>query len=214
MGELWDEFVFMLKFIVVPAFVFVFGVFIFLPKLLDRVASEVESPVAYRDKEVRDLPEAQKIVARPTQRKRTHTSVKRVASAGSFREVGGRLEIQMRRKRNCFIVPMVINGVELNFILDTGADDITLSLSDRNRLYAADALSDDDVVGGRNYVVANGTVERCPIYSVEYATLGNRTVEGVQVSVMDGNMSLLGGAFLRHLGRVTVDYDRCVLIIE
>ena len=53
--------------------------------------------------------------------------------------------IQLERKNGAYIVPCKVNGAPMNFIFDTGATDVTISLTEAEYLFKQGLLKDIDI---------------------------------------------------------------------
>jgi aspartyl protease family protein len=107
-----------------------------------------------------------------------------------------------------FQIEVMVDGVPVQFLMDTGATDIVLSPSDAIRLgFDTDALR-----YSKTYNTANGTVSAAPV-KLGKMTLGPIHLERVRASVNSAEMgkSLLGMSFLNHLSGYNVSGDHLVL---
>lgn len=107
-----------------------------------------------------------------------------------------------------FHIEAKVNGVAVNFMIDTGASDVVLSKQDAKR-----AGIDTDVLAyTRTYYTANG-VTGGAIIKLNRLQIGNFTLDDFPVSVNQGEMdgSLLGMSALRELGGFRIDGDEMVI---
>lgn len=107
-----------------------------------------------------------------------------------------------------FLVEVLVDGVAVQFLVDTGATDIILSPADGARLgFDTNALR-----YSKTYSTANGSVKAAPV-KLEIMTLGPIRLEGVRASVNSAKMSksLLGMSFLNRLSGYEVSGDHLVL---
>ncbi len=95
-----------------------------------------------------------------------------------------------------FIIIGAVNGEPVQFMVDTGASDITLTPSDARRV----GLDPSSLEYTRTYSTANGTVRGAPAH-VARLRIGDIVFTDVPVSVNEAEMqsSLLGMDFLRRL---------------
>lgn len=103
-----------------------------------------------------------------------------------------------------FYVEATINGTLVQFMVDTGASDITLSAKDAERIgFRLDALT-----FSRTYHTANGVISGAPV-SLESFTVGPILLQNIQASVnkADMNTSLLGMEFFQQLRGFSVQGD-------
>lgn len=107
-----------------------------------------------------------------------------------------------------YYLALDINGVPVEFVVDTGATDIVLTRDDAARIgFDPDALS----YSGRAST-ANGLVSLAPV-RLDQVALGPVTDRGVSAVVNQGQMdaSLLGMTYLSRFDRFEISGDRLVL---
>lgn len=107
-----------------------------------------------------------------------------------------------------FHVEAKVNGVPVNFMIDTGASDVVLSKSDAERI----GIDTDALNYSRTYNTANG-VTGGAIIKLNRLQIGEFTLDDFPVSVNKGEMdgSLLGMSALRELGGFRIDGDEMVI---
>lgn len=99
-------------------------------------------------------------------------------------------------ERGHYVIKARVNGVVINFLLDTGASDVSLTLRDAEKIgYDLDHLKFT-----RTYVTANGTTKGAVI-NIREIEIGPIKLNNIDSSVMKINMghSLLGMTFLKRL---------------
>lgn len=107
-----------------------------------------------------------------------------------------------------FYLTLRLNGEPVEFVVDTGATDVVLSLQDAQKIgIAPESLA----FTGLAYT-ANGTV-RTATARVDEVRLGDITDRNLKVSVNEGEMdqSLLGMAYLRRFSKIEIAGDTLVL---
>jgi aspartyl protease family protein len=120
---------------------------------------------------------------------------------------GGTVELG-RASDGHFYARLTVEGVELRFLVDTGASSVVLSREDAGRI----GLDP----GRLSFVVpastANGTVMGAPV-TLGRVELGGIVDSGVKALVNGGEMrtSLLGMSYLGRFRRFSVEGDRLVL---
>ncbi|WP_102109270.1 retropepsin-like aspartic protease family protein [Oceaniglobus roseus] len=125
----------------------------------------------------------------------------------SFIEGTGTIEVP-RAVDGHYYLRLGINGVPVDFVVDTGASDMVLSARDARRVgIALDRLA---YLGQAR--TANGVV---PIAQVrlDSVTLGGMADRNVLASVNGGEMdgSLLGMSYLQRFGRIEIANNRLLL---
>lgn len=144
---------------------------------------------------------------------RTHNgSTNRGRGSGSMTKS----TVKMKRENGVYVVPCKINGVEMEFIFDTGASDITISMTEAMFLYKQNKLADEDILGAEHYQIADGSVAEGTVVNLRSVTIGNRTLYNVKASIVH-NMEaplLLGQSALSEFGRISIDYKKQEIIFE
>ena len=111
-------------------------------------------------------------------------------------------EVSFREgKGGHFIVDAQVDGVPIQFLVDTGASDVTLTPRDARRLgFDLNRLKYD-----RTYRTANGVVKGAPV-RLHSLSVGHISLADVRASVnsADMNRSLLGMSFLSRLSSFEV----------
>ncbi len=108
-----------------------------------------------------------------------------------------------------FYLTLRLNGVPVQFVVDTGATNVVLSEADARRV----GLDPDRLVFAGRANTANGTVATASA-RIETVELENITDRNMRVQVNGGEMngSLLGMDYLRRFARIEIEPDRLVLI--
>jgi len=106
-----------------------------------------------------------------------------------------------------FHVNADVNGQEVRFLVDTGADVVALTTEDAARLgIAPDPASFQPILR-----TASGTGYGAPV-RIDHLAIGGRDLDDVEAVVVRGlPVSLLGQSVLRQMGSVTLEGDRLVI---
>jgi clan AA aspartic protease (TIGR02281 family) len=128
----------------------------------------------------------------------------------------GATQVPLVSEGGTFKVPVLINGViELHFMLDSGASDVSIPVDVVSTLIRAGTLKDSDFFGTQTYVLADGSKVPSQTFRIRTLKVGDRVIENVVGSVADVNGSLLlGQSFLSKLNSWSIDNSRQVLILE
>lgn len=150
----------------------------------------------------------------PNSSNETQTNVPQTNSTRS--KWNGKTVVKMNKKNGVYEVPIEINGSKMFFIFDTGASDITISLTEATFLYKQGTLTDDDFLGTQQYQIADGSISEGTIVNLKTVKIGNRTLTNVQASVVHnmGAPLLFGQSALAQFGKVTIDYNRGEITFE
>ncbi len=101
-----------------------------------------------------------------------------------------------------------VNGVDMTFLVDTGATDVALGAEHAKKLRLQ--LQDKDYT--KRYHTANGIVRGAPV-ALRRVQSGRLRLDNVEASVLEGplDMPLLGMSFLNRLKGYEVRGDQLVL---
>lgn len=107
-----------------------------------------------------------------------------------------------------FLVEAVVNGVPVDFMIDTGASHVVLSLQDARRL----GFTPDPLHFTQKFQSANGTVRAAPV-ELRELRIGQLRLFDLEASVNGGPLpiSLLGMSFLQLLSSYEVARGRLIL---
>jgi len=124
--------------------------------------------------------------------------------------------VKMKNQNGVYLVPCRINGNEMTFILDTGASDITMSLTEAMFLYKQGKLTDSDFVGTEKYQIADGSVQEGSVVILRTVEIGNRKLTNVRASIVHnvGAPLLLGQSVLAKIGKISIDYNNNEITFE
>lgn len=131
-----------------------------------------------------------------------------------------KIVIPLLRQNNSLVIEDVkINGVELNyrFILDSGADNVLVSPEVFLAYYRGGVIKKRDIKDYTSYEIADGSSVVGIKFNIREITFGSITLYDVPASVLtEGGQTsmLMGGSALKQLGKVTIDYDNNLLIID
>lgn len=123
---------------------------------------------------------------------------------------GNSSTIKMIDKGNgVYYVPCRINGVEMEFIFDTGASNIVISVTEALYLYKNGKLSADDFIVLQEYTLADGTIGEGTVINLKEVQIGNKKLKDIKATVINNLDAplLLGQSALSQFGKVSIDYN-------
>ncbi len=135
--------------------------------------------------------------------------------AGTALQLKAQTTIIMRRQGNVYILPCKVNGLLLDMLFDTGADDVSISTTEATFMFKNGYLTEKDVVGTQSYRTASGDVSegtKVVIKSITFAGLELKNVEATIMPNMDAPL-LLGQSAIRKLGKIQLDPDNNTLTV-
>lgn len=135
--------------------------------------------------------------------------------ASKINREGSTLEIPFVKENGVYRVQCEINGLPLHFVLDTGASDVTLSLTEANFMMKNGYLSDKDVIGNQRYIDANGDISVGTVVNIKGVSLGGVELCNVRATVVKNQRAplLLGQSVIGRLGKIEIDNPNRVLKI-
>jgi clan AA aspartic protease (TIGR02281 family) len=114
------------------------------------------------------------------------------------------------------IAPVVINNaLKLNFIVDSGASDVSIPADVFSSLVRANTVTQADITGNRNYKNADGEVFQSKTFVIRSLKIGNIEAPRVQAKVSPSNAPpLLGQSFLKRFKSWSIDNSTQELILQ
>ena len=160
---------------------------------------EYESKTKEGDKEVIDITASKETTADEA------SASARISEIPFTRETGGLCKVKCN-----------INGLPLNFWLDTGASDVSLSIVEATFMLKNGYLSKDDVVGSSYFLDANGNVNEGTVLNLKSVRFGDSELKNVKASVVSNLRAplLLGQSVLSRLGSVELDNAKLLIKIK
>lgn len=111
---------------------------------------------------------------------------------------------------NIISLPVTINGMGVEMIFDTGASTTTISLQEARYLAKHGKLEDDDIIGVRNYRIADGSSSQNLVIKLKELVIGNKlTISNTYATVVMNQEAplLLGGSVFTQFRAVSVDRE-------
>jgi aspartyl protease family protein len=120
---------------------------------------------------------------------------------------GGGATVLTRGAGGHFFTDASVNGMSVDFLVDTGATGVALTADDAQRAGLVFSPSEFRVIG----TGASGPV-RGKLVVLERVTMDGKTVEQVHGAILEGaEMSLLGQSFLARMGKIEIEGDEMVI---
>ncbi len=121
--------------------------------------------------------------------------------------------VEMEQKQGVFYVPGSINGLSLKFILDTGASDVYISLTEALFMLKNGYLSDDDLGNTTYSQIANGVFVENTEVTLREVKIGPVKISNVKALISDTLESplLLGQTAIQKLGAIQLDGNKLII---
>ena len=123
--------------------------------------------------------------------------------------------IIMQKEGGVFTVPCTVNGLKLKFIFDTGASDVSISLTEALFMLENGYLNTEDIFGKQYYTDATGDISvgtKIILREIEFADLKLYNVNASVVSELSAPL-LLGQSAISKLGTFQLDPNNGALTI-
>ena len=105
--------------------------------------------------------------------------------------------------------------ITLDFVVDSGAADVSIPEDVVITLIRAKTIRDTDFVGQQTYVLADGSKVKSHIFRIRSLKVGDRVIENVTGSVTTRKGSLLlGQSFLGRFKSWSIDNTKHALVLE
>lgn len=132
-----------------------------------------------------------------------------ITTGNDGRKVKGHTKVQMRKENGVYLVPITVNGLNLDFVFDTGASNISISSAEAAVMYKQGQITQDDIVGRQQFQDATGGISVGTVIRLRSVEIGGISLQNVEASVTDNINAplLLGQTALAKFGKVTIDYD-------
>lgn len=128
-------------------------------------------------------------------------------SVASATNIFGGATVLKRGAGGHFFTDATVNGISVNFLVDTGATGVALTTDDAQRMGLVFSPSEFSVIGSG----ASGPV-RGKLVVLDRVTMGGKTVEQVPGAILENaEMSLLGQSFLGQMGKIEIEGDEMVI---
>ena len=121
--------------------------------------------------------------------------------------------IQMDKRGNVYYIPGKVNGLDLEFIFDTGASNVCLSMTEALFMLKNGKLNMQDVKGTSYSSIADGSIvenTNVILREVEVGGIKLTNVEAVVVQNLDAPL-LFGQSAIQKLGPIQLDGNTLVI---
>jgi len=122
--------------------------------------------------------------------------------------------IKMQKEGSIYTIPCKVNGLNLRFIFDTGASDVSISISEAVFMLKNGYLDSDDIFDTSRSIIADGSIvenTRIILRKIEIGGLILNNVEATVVHSMEAPL-LLGQSAIQKLGKIQLESNELVII--
>lgn len=121
--------------------------------------------------------------------------------------------IKLIEENGVYKVNCKVNGIPMKFIFDTGASEVSISLTEAKFLYKQGLINKDDILGQVNYRIANGQIVEGTRINLKNIQIENFILNNVSATVIDNDEAplLLGQSALNKLGAFSINGDKLII---
>ena len=128
--------------------------------------------------------------------------------------VESQVRIKMKKEGGVYTTPCVVNGLRLRFIFDTGASNVSMSLSEAIFMLKNGYLEEDDLHGSSYSQIANGDVVENTTVNLKEIEIGGIKIYDVEAIIIHELSAplLLGQSAIQKLGKIQIEDDILIII--
>lgn len=125
----------------------------------------------------------------------------------SFNVVYSQNIVEMRKINGIYQIPCKVNGIPMNFVFDTGASDVTISVTEAKFLLKQGLLKKNDFLENVNYTMANGEIIDGTKINLKTIEIGGNILTNISASIIykQNVPLLLGQSALSKLGEYSIN---------
>jgi len=121
--------------------------------------------------------------------------------------------IKMKNQGGVNYIPCKVNGLNMEFIFDTGASNVSISLAEALFMLKNDYLDESDIIGSSYAQIANGDIVENSEILIKRLEIGGITLFNVKASIihnLDAPL-LLGNSAIQKLGKIQIDGNNLII---
>lgn len=124
------------------------------------------------------------------------------------------VRIKMQFEKGVYTTPCLVNGIELRFIFDTGASNVTLSLTEAVFMLKNGYLEESDLTGSSFSQLANGEIIENTTANIREIEIGGIKIYNIQANIIHELSAplLLGQSALKKIGRIQIENDYLIIL--
>jgi len=130
-----------------------------------------------------------------------------------WEQKNSQITITMKEKNGGFHVPCKVNGVEKEFLFDTGATDMMISLLDVMDITRKGYINEKDFSGDTYTQIANGSIMKGTKIILRTVEIGGLTLTDIPATIVYERtpVNCLGLSAIKQLGDVTIKGNQLII---
>ena len=120
----------------------------------------------------------------------------------------------MTNENGVYTIPCKVNGIDMNFIFDTGASNVCISLSEALFMIKNGYISQRDILGSSYAQIANGEFIENTSILIRQFQIGELKLTNVKATIVHELSAplLLGQTAIQQLGRIIIHDDELIIL--
>jgi clan AA aspartic protease (TIGR02281 family) len=133
----------------------------------------------------------------------------------SFIPCNSQTKIPLQKVGSLYYIPCKVNGLNMKFIFDSGASNVTISLTEALFMLKNDYLTEQNIIGTNKFSIANGEIMEGTRIILNSIIIGGIELRNVETSIVHTPNAplLLGQSALSKLGKYNFDYFNNTLTV-
>ena len=122
--------------------------------------------------------------------------------------------IEMKQEGGIYTIPCKVNDLKLRFIFDTGASNVSMSLSEILFMLKNDYISDEDIYGVSKAQLANGDIVENTEVLLKKVEIGGIILNDVKANIIHELQAplLLGQSAIKKLGPYKIEGSKLTIL--
>jgi predicted aspartyl protease len=188
---------------------------------LSLAASKLDGPLAgvasrSRDGVAKEMTHAEVLAAQEMAKRCEGSNYKQCDKPETNQSGSSVTSIPMKDEGGVSVIPVLINNaITLDFIVDSGASDVSIPADVVTTLMRTGTLKQSDFLGQKTYQLADGSTIPSQTFRIRSLKVGSKVIENVNGSVapVRGTL-LLGQSFLTRFKSWSIDNNKHALVLE
>ena len=121
--------------------------------------------------------------------------------------------IQMEKINNVNHIPCKVNGIPMKLIFDTGASNVSISITEAKFLIKQGLIAREDLLGNVKYQMADGGIVQGEKFIIRSIEIGNKKITNIEATIMHNQDAplLLGQSAINKLGKYSINENKLIL---
>ena len=126
----------------------------------------------------------------------------------------GQVRIKMKQENGVFTMPCKVNSLQLRFIFDTGASNVSISLSEAIFMLKNGYLKENDLIGSSYSQIANGSIIKNTKVIIRELEIGGLKLHNIEANIIHNLNAplLLGQSAILKLGAIKIENNELIII--